>query len=298
MAALRTVRRGRRAYYYLFQTYRWEGRVRRKEVYLGAAPPSDLHRTEEKLERAVWAETWFPAFDKLRRDWNRRQRSIPTPVRQGEQHDFVIEFTYHSNRIEGSSLSLHEVSALVDDNVTPESRPLADVLEARTHAQVAERLLARPEPIDLRHVLGWHREIFESSKPSIAGQLRTYDVRIRGSRVRPPPALEVRPLLLELLRWNARQLGKLHSVERAAEFHLRFERIHPFGDGNGRLGRLAMNVILAADGFPPFNITVQSRRGYLRALERVENEGRSRPFLHWFFRGYSRASRRLLPSPG
>ncbi len=285
---LRIVRRGKRAYYYLAETYRWEGRVRRKEVYLGTSLPANLALLQADLQRRVWAETWFPEFEVIRAAWAALKRTRPDSVVRKAEHDFAIEFTFHSNRIEGSSLSLDEVALAIDKGVTPSSKSLADVLEARSHAALSERLFRAPETIDLSHLLRWHRELFHQTKADVAGQLRQYEVRIRGSSFQPPSALEVRPLLLELLRWNARQATTAHTVERAAEFHLRLERIHPFGDGNGRVGRLAMNVILVAGGYPPFNVDVRSRRGYLRALERVEEEGKSRPFVNWFYLHYHR----------
>ncbi len=294
MTAVRVVRRGKRGYYYLTQTYRWGGRVRRKEIYLGTLPPVSLGSQEIDLQRQIWEETWFPAFDAIRSAWASLRKTQPGPVVRKAQHDFAIEFTFHSNRIEGSSLTLDEVALAVDQGMTPSSKPLADVLEARSHAALAERLCRAPETLDLGHLLRWHRELFLQTKPEVAGQLRQYDVRIRGSSFRPPVALEVRPLLLELLRWSARGSKRSHAVERAAEFHVRFERIHPFGDGNGRIGRLATNVILVASGYPPFIVDVRSRRGYLRALERVEEEGKVRPFVNWFFLHYLRESKKQV----
>lgn len=289
------VRQGDRSYYYLAQTYRWAGVVHRKEVYLGRSQPNNLGPFETDLQNQVWSSTWFPAFDALRARWGALRQSQPRPVIMKAEHDVAIEFTFHSNRIEGSSLTLDDVSLAVDHGISPNSKPLADVLEARSHSNLAERLFRRPEPIDIGHLLRWHKELFQQTKPEVAGQLRHYEVRVRGSSFRPPAALEVRPMLLELLRWNARHTSRLHTVERAAEFHVRFEKIHPFGDGNGRIGRLVSNVILVTRGYPPFIVEVRSRRGYLRALERVEEEGRNRPFVNWFFLHYLRESKKLVP---
>jgi cell filamentation protein, protein adenylyltransferase len=113
-------------------------------------------------------------------------------------------------------------------------------------------------------------------------------VRIGGSRHRPPPGAMVRLLLEELEVWLNSSARGLHPVERAGEFHLRFESIHPFGDGNGRVGRLALNSMLAMDGFPPVNILFTKQQAYYKALERSNVTESSRPFLHWFFAYYLR----------
>lgn len=101
-------------------------------------------------------------------------------------------------------------------------------------------------------------------------------------------------MLVELLRSTGRNRAKTHPVQLAAEFHFRFEDIHPFVDGNGRVGRLAMNVILAGSGYPMLDILYAKRKGYYSALEHASTALSSRPFLRWFFLRYARSHRRLL----
>jgi cell filamentation protein, protein adenylyltransferase len=101
-------------------------------------------------------------------------------------------------------------------------------------------------------------------------------------------------MLIELLRWTLRAKGKAHPVEIAAEFHQRFESIHPFGDGNGRVGRLAMNLLLAGEGFPMMNIQFTRRHAYYSALEKSDTARTSRPFQRWFFLRYAREHAFLL----
>jgi Fic family protein len=248
-----------------------------------------------ELEREAWVKTWFPEFDRIRTRYQERQRSVPKEVTSGEMHDFVVQFTFDTNRIEGSTLSLSDTEQVVDRGISPAQKPVSDVIEAREHARLAERLLSDPPVLDLKGLLRWHETLFRETKPGIAGRLRDYEVSIRGSRYTPPTALEVRPMLLELLRSTTRNAERLHRVELAATFHHRFEYIHPFGDGNGRVGRLAMNIILATDHFPPLNVPFRDRRGYYHALERASILGDSRPFIGWFFRRYRAFYRRLLP---
>ncbi|MGA7923686.1 MAG: Fic family protein [Thermoplasmata archaeon] len=280
------MRRGGRTYYYLVHTYRWEGLIHKRQLYLGMSPPKNLDRLRISLEREVWKETWFRAFNEIKDEFSKRQSDLPPSVTAKEREDFVIDFTYDSNRIEGSTLTSLETANLVQRRVTPPSKPLNDVLESRSHAKLLERLLLRSQTTDLSHLLAWHRTIFSASKPDIAGTLRKYEVRIRGSRHTPPPENELRPMLIEMLRVHNRHGGKFHPVERAALFHLRFESIHPFGDGNGRIGRLAMNLILHQSGFPMLNVRYGKRRGYYHALERSDLAKTERPFLLWFFHRY------------
>ncbi len=288
MATVRTVRRGGRSYRYLVQSYRWDGVVRKRQLYLGTSIPKDLATARHTLEEAIWKATWFARFDSIRAAYQKRLDGLPQSVREKETEDFVLQFTYDTNRIEGSTLSLNDTRLLLERGITSTSRPLNDTLEAKKHAQLVQRLIRQPEVIDLAHLLRWHKELFAETKPDIAGRIRDYEVMIRGSRHVPPSSFEVRPMLIELLRWSMRSAPTVHPVQLAAEVHFRFEHIHPFGDGNGRVGRLLMNALLARNGFPMINITYTRRRRYYRALELASTGGDARPFLHWFFLTYSR----------
>jgi Fic family protein len=294
MATVKSVRRGNAVYHYLVQTYRWEGKIRKKQVYLGTSIPKSLDKSRDLLEKEIWNETWFQQFDKIRDSYQKRLTTIPRSIVSKERDDFVLQFTYDTNRIEGSSLTLEDTRDLLTRGITPPSKPVHDVLEAQRHAELVRRLALRPEPVDLQHLLGWHKELFGETKPDIAGRIRDFEVRIANSRHLPPPPLEVRPRLIDLVRTTNRNKAVMHPVQKAASFHLGFESIHPFGDGNGRIGRLAMNVLLAQDGFPMLNISYGRRRGYYTSLEESDLRGTGRPFLRWFFLRYSRDNRFYL----
>lgn len=297
MAVVKSVRRGRGVYHYLVQTFRWEGRIRKKEVYLGTTIPPSLNRPRELLEREIWRDTWFKLFDRIKDGYRKRLRIVPRSVQEQDRNEFIIDFTYNTNRIEGSSLTFEETRKLLTRGVSPSSKPYQDVVESQKHATLLRRLMTEPEPIDLAHVLKWHNELFTETKPDIAGRLRDYEVRIANSRHVPPPALEVRSRLIELLRRTGRNRGELHPVQLAGEFHCWFEDIHPFGDGNGRVGRLAMNVLLARSGFPMLDIAYDRRAGYYSSLEEASVQNAPRRFLRWFFLRYSRDNRFYL-GPG
>lgn len=286
MSVVRTVRRAEKRYYYLVHTYRWAGKVGRKERYLGTAPPKDISGERTALERAVWEATWFPLFGEIQAAYQRRRRTLPKSLAEKEIEDFLVEFTYDTNRIEGSTLTFQETSDLLTHGISPGSRPMRDIRETLAHAALMRRLLANPEPIDLPRLLSWHRSIFGETKPDIAGRLRDFEVRIRGSHHVPPSTLEVRPMLVELLRRFHRHGDDRNPVESAGSFHFQFENIHPFGDGNGRIGRLAMNLALFQAQYPMLNIRYGKRAGYYRSLERSSLMTSSRPFLMWFFRAY------------
>jgi Fic family protein len=294
MAVVRTVDRGGRRYLYLEQSFRWKGKLRKKRVYLGTTVPANLAERTRALERAIWEETWFAEFDRIREGYQRRLRTVPRSILNKERGEFVIEFTYDTNRIEGSTLTLEDTRLLLERGVTVGNRPLHDVLETQRHARLMTKLLARPESLTLLRLLAWHRELFSETKPDIAGRFRDFDVRIgRGKHV-PPPGPEVEAKMDHLFYWLRGARTDRHPVELAAEFHFRFENIHPFGDGNGRVGRIAMNVLLEERGYPLLNIEYTRRNGYYNALEASSTREDPRPFLRFFFLRYSREHRFFL----
>jgi Fic family protein len=294
MAVVRAVDRGTNRYFYLVQTYRWDGVVRRREKYLGSVLPRDLDRQRAALEREVWQATWFTAFQAIHDAYQSRLRELSDAIIEKERGQFVIEFTYDTNRIEGSTLTYQETADLLEHGISPRSKPMHDIRETQLHASLMTKLLDHPEPLDLPHLLAWHKAVFRETKPEHAGRIRDVRVRIGGSRHLPPSPLEVRPMLIELLRWAQRRSAELDPVERAAEFHFRFESIHPFVDGNGRIGRIAMNMLLYGSGYPMLNIQYGKRRGYYHALERSSVTSNRLPFVLWFFRRYQRDGRAWL----
>jgi Fic family protein len=287
---------GGQTYYYLVQTARIHGRVRYRERYLGRKVPRDLEPVRQALLAEIRAEKWYPLLEEIRSAHRRELAGIPGSVRQEELERFGIEFTYNTNRIEGSSLTLRETDAVLSRGVMPKAKPLSDVLEARAHQGVYRRMLTERGPLDEKKVLDWHRALFESTKPELAGLLRTYGVGIGGSRFAPPPPEEVGPLFRALLRWYADRRGSRHPVEVAAILHVRFETIHPFGDGNGRVGRLLMNHVLHHAGYPMLDLPYEGREGYYSALERSHTSAGELSFLEWFLRTYVRAHRKGRPA--
>ena len=188
--------------------------------------------------------------------------------------------------IEGSSLTLRETASLLSHGITPSNRPLSDVQETVSHRQVFLAALAPRERLDRTTFLAWHKALFEGTKPEHAGVVRRHQVRIAGSAFVPPPPFEVDILLDEFFAWLRPAWNSLHPVLLAALVHLRLVTIHPFGDGNGRVSRIAMNFVLYRKGFPMLDIPYAGRSGYYRALERAQTKEEEFVFVRWFMRRY------------
>ena len=204
-------------------------------------------------------------------------RSVTT--RLGESLRLLL--TYHSNAIEGNTLSLRETQIVIEEGITVGGHPLREHLEATNHAQAYEYLVTlatQQEPITRGTILDLHRMIMTGIDDS-AGRFRTGAVYIRGARMTPPPASQVDRLIDSWLEWTNGPGLDYSPLVRATVAHHDFEAIHPFFDGNGRTGRLLLNLMLMRDGWPPALLLRSWRVRYLSALDSA-GSGRFNPLLN------------------
>lgn len=190
---------------------------------------------------------------------------------------FEIEMTYNSNAIEGNTLTLKETYWVIQQGITVKGKSLKDHLEAKNHKEALDYLYELIEQgsshtISEHLIRSLHSLVIQEIDPKIAGQYRIVDVFITGTDHIPPSALDVPSRMQELILWARANYRKMHVVDFAALFHHKFVHIHPFQDGNGRVGRLLMNVFLMQAGFPLAIIQKNDRQKYYRVLAEADHE--------------------------
>lgn len=294
MATIRKRKVGGDSYYYLEHSMREGGKVEKKELYLGKEIPKNIEEIKKKFLFEAYGGKLLAKFDEIRANFAKEQKKMPQSAKEEETRNFMVRFTYDTNRIEGSRITLRETANILERHITPGGKPLRDIKETEAHAKVFYEMLAQKKELTYNLILNWHRLLLGETKPDIAGKIRGYQVAISGSRFMPPAPVEVYPLMKEFFSWYERSRGKIHPVELAGLAHLRLVTIHPFGDGNGRISRLAMNFILNRHGFPMLNIPYEKREGYYKALERAQTKKDSQVFLNWFFKRYLKEHQRFL----
>jgi Fic family protein len=275
-----------RVYYYLNHSYRINGKVNKKEKYLGKKIPKNIEKFKTIFLDELYQKIWYPLFEEIQRNYAQDLSKMPVSARKKEFETFSILFTYDTQRIEGSTLTLRETADLFEKNITPGGRSLLDVKEAEAHQKLLLEIQNYKKDLDFQIILYWHKKLFEQTKPDIAGKLRQHQVRISGSKFKPPIPIEVYPLVMELIKWYNRNKSKMNPVMLAGLMHLKFVTNHPFGDGNGRVGRLVMNFILHRHMYPMMNIPYVNRTSYYNALERSQLKKDENIFVHWFFRRF------------
>ncbi len=273
-------------YYYLEHSLREGKKVRKKELYLGGDVPADIEKIQGDFIHEIYKSRWYALLDNLKKGYSREIRDMPQSVRDKELDSFMIKFTYNTQRIEGSRLTLRETANLLERGITPQEKPIRDVKEAEAHKKIFYDMLHYKKNLSLQVVLYWHKELFSITNPGIAGKIRAHGVAISGSKFIPPSPVEISLLLREFFKWYEKYRDKLHPVELAAIVHLKFVTIHPFADGNGRLSRIMMNFVLNRFRYPLLDITYEKRNSYYNALERSQIKKDERIFVQWFIKKY------------
>lgn len=197
-----------------------------------------------------------------------RQRPLRPGILQRLHEDLRIRLTYHSNAIEGNTLDLRETQIVIEEGLTIGGHSLREHLEATNHAEAYDYLrdLANQSvPLTVETILALHTLVLSKLNPT-AGQFRTTPVYIRGSELVLPPAWEVPELMAQWVTWLEGEGLEYDPVVRAALAHHGFVAVHPFEDGNGRAGRLLLNLMLLRDGYAPAFVLRSWAERYRSAL--------------------------------
>lgn len=203
-------------------------------------------------------------------------------------NEFVIENTYDSNAIEGNTLTLRETALILQEGLTIAEKPIKDHLEAIGHRDAFEYVMTLADastPLSERVIKDIHTLVLMNDRLN-KGVYRSVPVTILGAIHTPPQSYLVPVQMEQLLADYEGMKRDLHIVEAAAEFHLRFEGIHPFIDGNGRTGRLILNLELIKAGLLPVNIKFADRRKYYDAFDVYHGEAHSAEAMTELITGY------------
>ena len=178
---------------------------------------------------------------------------------------FTVNFTYESNAIEGNSLTLKDVTLILSENIVPKNKDLREVYETRNTREAHELLFNRKIKINKGSITNLHSILVKDTGVQYGFKKIPNFIRERNLKTTPPEKVEEE--IDKLINWYELNKDKKHPLRLAAEFHARFEGIHPFEDGNGRTGRVILNAILLDFDYPPLIVRKTSRIAYFSSLE-------------------------------
>ena len=298
MSYILTKIRNKRKYYYLVKNIRVNNKWKKFTTYLG----SDLNKkqlmeqnkkyskileqkSKEYLRRVdillnLVSEKNLKFLELAKQKYKKfSKQSIAAKERYYEW--FITTFTYNSNAIEGSTITLDETSMILFDKITPPNRTLKEVREVENHKKAFDYMVNYNGDINKNFVLKLHKilttDILGNEE---SGKFRKVQVYIRGE-MQIPPKSELVPLEFnKLIKWYNKNKKKYNPVVVASYFHTAFEGIHPFVDFNGRTGRLLLNFILLKNRFSAIDIRNRNRMEYYKAIKYAIKESNLKPFVN------------------
>ncbi len=275
-----------KGYYYLDHSFRMSGKVIHRRKYMGKELPKNLEEIKEAFMNNCMQESIFKKLAIIQKNFQKEWKKYPDSIKKDILIDLSISFTYNTNAIEGSTITLHETEEIIKRKISP-NKPIRDVQETINHSKVFFEIINKKFKLSERILLFWHKDIFKDTKADISGKYRDYLVRVGNYRA--PDWQDIRKLMRDFFEWFDKNKKNMNSVELAARVHYKFEKIHPLGDGNGRIGRLIIAHVLRNNNYPLLIIEYKKRKSYNHALSKTEND-----FLNWFFRRYVAAHKGYL----
>jgi len=284
MRILKRTKRGN-TYYYLQHSYRIKDRVFTKEKYLGKQIPKNVDGIKKMFLDSLHKIGLFKLFSRIKVGFQKEWKTYPESMKEKLKRQISVDFTYNTNAIEGSTITLAETEELVDHNIAP-NKPLNEIKETEAHAKAFLSMLSKGNVFNTDLIQKWHQELFRQTKNDISGKYRDYLVRVGGYVA--PDWQDIDKMMKKLVEFYDTN-SRMNAVELAARMHYKFEKIHPFGDGNGRVGRMIMNYILWHNKYPILVIEYKKRKSYYKALQKNEDG-----FFNYFARRYLKAHEKYL----
>lgn len=294
---------GKNIKYYLVHSYRdVHNKVQKLRKYLGINLTSDRLQvlTEEaknsilNLLKSIELDVFeFSLTEKQIESLNEYDEKVAIfHFSEKQWQQFTEEFVYNTNAIEGSTIPQEEVHEILKKKKSNDD----EEIEAKGVAKAIEYIRKTKQDLSVNLILKLHELCFKGSK-HFAGKLRTVEVVIRdrsGEIIHSGTPIEnLNKELNELILWYKKNKKLFKPLTLAAIIHNQFEDIHPFQDGNGRVGRLLLNFILVRNKYPPINILLEDRGEYYNTLQEYEQNDKLRPTLNFLIKQYKKTLKKV-----
>ena len=177
---------------------------------------------------------------------------------------FTVNFTYESNALEGNSLTLKDVTMVLQENQIIKGKNLREIYETINTREAIDLIFRNKLKINRKDILKLHKVLVKNTE--VAFGFKKLPNFLIGREIKTTPPERVEKEIGDLIEWYHKDKN-MHPLQKAIIFHGRFEKIHPFDDGNGRVGRLLINIILLSNGYAPLIIRKTHKASYFSALE-------------------------------
>ena len=273
---------GKKRYYLECSVRMPTGNVKKFSVYIKEFPSDKMQMEKysavlkEKIDTAlvsavvdyykntvIFTKEQIKKLEEMKLDYKELLKKLTTKQYQDIIDRFTVNFTYESNAIEGNSLTLKDVTMLFHEKTTAHNTNLRDIHETLNTRNTLELLFYHKIKIKEKNILTLHEILVRDTGVSFG--YKKFPNFLLGRTVETVPPELVSREIQKLIAWYYED-KKMHPLQKAALFHAHFEKIHPFEDGNGRVGRILLNAILLEHGYPPLIIRKTQHVAYFGAL--------------------------------
>ena len=277
-------------YYYLKHSFREGDKVKTKTLaYIGDKKDEKIiKRLKESFnlkrlgeikkslfETKDWNILLFKTdkekINQIREQFSLKLKKLDEKTRKDMYDDFLTYFIFNTNAIEGNTLTLKETDLLLNKGITPQGRTLREINDHINAKEVFYYLQKENFSLDENTIISIHDKLMKNIDERKG--FRKDNVRVIGATFKSSPFQYVKIDIALLLKWYNKNKKNLHPVILASLFHHKFEKIHPFYDGNGRTGRMLINLILMQYKIPPIVLSNKQRKKYYEVLSKSDGEG-------------------------
>ena len=294
MVYIETISKGKKKYYYLTQTVRYGDKYKKIRWFLGKGdtPKRDIEEkakevTSEFNKKVSQFKKISPLYvldAKQEEQLNNIKKQYPQILQKLSKVEYeviekhhLIHFTFNTNAIEGSTITLKETAHILGDEIISANHTVREVHEVENTKRAYNFLKKYKGEVSSVLIKKIHYHLTYNILNEDSGQFRKIQVYMGGSQHKPPSADKVQNEMKVLMRW-IKNHQDLHPIVLSAYIHHHFIAVHPFIDGNGRTGRLLLNFMLMKSGFPPVCIRLKERIKYIDLLEKAR-EGNPEEFI-------------------
>ena len=204
-------------------------------------------------------------IDAVKLHYNSKFEKLDDLTKKEIFKNFIIDFAYNTTSIEGNTITLEEAEKLLNENIAPNDKTLREIYDLQNTEKVFMEILESNKEITHKLIIDIHDKLVENIDKRKG--YRTHEIRVFKTTFQSSPYIYIKTDLDILLKWFNENKKKLHPVVLAGIFHQKFEKIHPFSDGNGRTGRILMCYMLMKKKYPPIIIRKKRRAEYLKFID-------------------------------
>ena len=222
------------------------------------------------INKEILSEQQLNKLAQIKKGFNKKLKNLDKETLRDMYNDFLALFVFNTNAIEGNTLTLRDTDLLLNKGITPSSKSLREINDHLNAKEAFEFILEKRPKINNNTITKLHSILMKNLDKRI-GYYRTHNVRVFGTSFEASPAEFVKIDMDIILKWLRKEKNRLNPIILAAAFHHKFEKIHPFYDGNGRTGRMLLNLILIQNRMPPLIVPDAQRKRYYNALSEADN---------------------------